>query len=182
MTPPHGGPSRLIPPPPPPRAPYPPNGPSRTGGTRVLPLPRGEELEALSYMAPHGASLSPKTAEAGAEGLGCVRRCVGRSWKSSCTCPPRVVPIPQTAQAGPEGLGCIRRCVGGNREVNHTQPPTGRPQSPKWPRQHRGDSGVSAAVWGWDWRVTYPRPPDGGSLSPPRPRQDRRDSRVSAAV
>ena len=51
---------------------------------------------------------------------------------------------------------------------------------PPRPRQDRGDSGVSAAVWGWVVRCPLKSPR--GIPIPPRPRQDRRDSGVSAAV
>ena len=53
----------------------------------------------------------PSAAQAGPEGLGCNRRCVGEG-------PLRVPPnphgplCPSAAQAGPEGLGCNRRYVG----------------------------------------------------------------------
>ena len=61
--------------------PCPPNGPGRTGGTRVYLPPCGEELETQSYTAPPWGVPIPQTAQAGPEGLGCIRRCVGRSRK-----------------------------------------------------------------------------------------------------
>ena len=55
-------------------------GPGRTGGTRVCPPICGEELRNPIVPGTHrGASLSPKAAQAGAEGLGCVRRYPGWS-------------------------------------------------------------------------------------------------------
>ena len=64
---------------PPPVRPYPPSGRGRTGGTRVyLPL-CGEELKDQLYPARQGSVPIPQTAHAGPEGLGCLRRCVGRS-------------------------------------------------------------------------------------------------------
>ena len=42
--------------------------------------------------------------------------------------------------------------------VNHTQPPHGAPLSLKRPRQDRGDSGVSATVWGGLEVLSYMAP------------------------
>ena len=53
----------------------------------------------------------PSPAQAGPEGLGCIRRCVGVGGVQTPH-NPTGRPYPSPAQAGPEGLGCIRRCVG----------------------------------------------------------------------
>ena len=63
----------------------------------------------------------PSAAQAGLEGLGCLRRCVG---ERRIPYEPTGRPYPPAAQAGPEGLGCIRRCVGKGRIPCE---PTGRP-------------------------------------------------------
>ena len=55
--------------------------------------------------------------------------------------------------------------------------PQGVPTPPR-PRQHRRDSGVSAAAWGREEYLMNPR----GVPIPPRPSQDQRDSGVTAAV
>ena len=53
----------------------------------------------------------PSAAQAGPEGLGCNRRCVGKD-PSVCPLNPTGRPYPSAAQAGPEGLGCNHGCVG----------------------------------------------------------------------
>ena len=53
----------------------------------------------------------PSAAQAGPEGLGCNRRCVGRDL-SVYPQTPTGRPYPSVAQAGPGGLGCNRRCAG----------------------------------------------------------------------
>ena len=45
----------------------------------------GEELEVQSYTTPPRGVPIPQTAQAGLEGLGCIRRCVGRNWKADHT-------------------------------------------------------------------------------------------------
>ena len=77
--------------------PYPPNDPSRTGGTGIYPPLCGEELEVQSYTSPRGGVNIPHTAQAGPEGLGCMGRCLGRNWKFNHTRPP-----PPGASLSPE--------------------------------------------------------------------------------
>ena len=92
-------------------------------------------------------------------------------------------PIPQIARVGPEGLGCLCGCVRSSWKVNHTRPPPPSVSlSPKRPRQNRGDSAASPAMWGGPGRSIINQPPHGASLSPKRPMQDRRDSGVSAVL
>ena len=83
-------------------------GPGRTGGTRVQPpLCGGGQLCPKSPTErPY-----PSAAQAGPEGLGCNRRCVGEGPHRVPTIPTGR-PYPSAAQARPEGLGCNRRCVG----------------------------------------------------------------------
>ena len=59
--------------------PYPPSGGIKTGATCVYPPLCGEELEPRSYTAPSWGVPISQTARAGPEGLGSLRRCVGRS-------------------------------------------------------------------------------------------------------
>ena len=47
----------------------------------------------------------PQAAQAGPEGLGCIRRCVGVAGSCTNLVLPRGVPNPQAVQAAPEGLG-----------------------------------------------------------------------------
>ena len=59
----------------------------------------------------------PSAAEAGPEGLGCNRRCVG---EGPLRVPPKTPagrPYPSAAQAGPEGLGCNRHVWGRDLSV-----------------------------------------------------------------
>ena len=63
----------------------------------------------------------------------------------------------------------------------HTSFSHGAPLSPKRPRQHRRDSGVSAAMWEWP-HPTRNLFSHGASQSPKRPMQNQRDSGVSAVV
>ena len=74
---------------PPPDHPYPLNRPGSTGETRVYPPLCGEELEIQSYTAPPRGGPIPQTAHAGPQGVGCIRRCVGRRCKLNHTRPPR---------------------------------------------------------------------------------------------
>ena len=105
----------------------------------------------------------PSAAQAGPEGLGCNRRCVGEGPLRVPTKTPTGRPYPSAAQAGPEGLGCSRRCVGEGPLRVPPRPPRGVPIPPR-PRQDRRDSGVTAAVWGRDLSVC-PQDPHGASLS-----------------
>ena len=85
--------SYVTPPPPPrpPVRPYAPSGPGRTRGTRLHPLLCGEELHVQSLPDPPPRSVSlPQAAHAGPEGLGCICRSVGMSWKSNRTRHPHV--------------------------------------------------------------------------------------------
>ena len=100
----------------------------------------------------------PSAAQAGPEGLGCSRRCVGEG-------PHRAPTIPHRASLslrGPGRTGGTRvkppLCGGGTSPCTHN-PPRGVPIPPR-PRQDRRDSGVTAAVWGRDLTV-YPQSPTG---------------------
>ena len=56
--------------------PYPPSGPSRTGGTRVYPPLCGSGQTLCVLVLARGIPI-PQAAEAGQGGFGCIRRCVG---------------------------------------------------------------------------------------------------------
>ena len=73
-----------------------------------------------SCTSPPQGGASSKTAQAGLEGLGGIRQCVGRSWKFNCTRPTK------------------------SWKPNRTQHPDGASLSSKRSRQDRRDSGVSA--------------------------------------
>ena len=56
------------------------------------PLVCGVRWKVNHFRPPHGEPL-PKTAHAGAGGLGCISCCVGRSWKVNYTRPPNQAPL-----------------------------------------------------------------------------------------
>ena len=89
----------------------------------------------------------PSPAQAGPEGLGCLRRCVGVGGVVS----PQNPHGASLSLPGPGRTGGTRvsppLCGGGWCGVP-PKPPRGVPIPPR-PRQDRRDSGVSAAVWGW---------------------------------
>ena len=100
----------------------------------------------------------PSTAQAGPEGLGCNRRCVGEG-------PHRVPTIPHGVSLSLRGQGRTGGtrvqpplCGGGTSPCAHNSP-RGVPIPPR-PRQDRRDSGATAAVLGRDLTV-YPQSPTG---------------------
>ena len=124
--------------------PYPPSGPSRTGGTQVYPPLCGSGYTLCILRSPTGHPY--RTSGLGRTGGTRVYPPLcGSGWTLCMLVLPRGVPIPQAAQAGPEGLRCIRRCMGVvalcTSSFSH-----GASLSPKRPRQDRGHSGVSAAA------------------------------------
>ena len=81
------------------RCPYPPNGPGRTGVTRMYLPPCGEELEIQTRLAPHGASLSPERPRQDQRDSVVSPLCGGKWEGQTYPTPQRGVPISQTAQA-----------------------------------------------------------------------------------
>ena len=140
-----------------------------------LKLPRQERKDSGVSAAVWGETRNPiytvprrgvplrQTAQLGMERLGCLRRCVGRSWKFNQSRPP------QRASLSPKQPGQDRRDSGVSAAV--------APLSPKRPRQDQRDWGVSVAVLGGAGNSIVLSPPHGASLCPKR----RRDSAVSAA-
>ena len=125
-------------------------------------LLRGEELEIQTCMVPYQASLSPKRPGQDRGDYGVSALVWGGLEVVSYMATTGCVTIPHTARAGPEGLGCIYRCGGGRGwKVVHTRPPHGAPLSPKLLKQHRRDSGASAAMRGGVEVVPYMAPPWG---------------------
>ena len=108
----------------------------------------------------------PPAAQAGPEGLGCTRRCVGVGGGLS-------LQNPQGASLSPRGRGKIRGTrvypvlCGGGWCGGSSKPPRGVPILPR-PRQVRRDSGISTAVWGWLVWCLLKTPT--GHFYPPRPR------------
>ena len=87
----------------------------------------------------------PSTAQAGPEGLGCSRRCVGES-SSGAPIPSRGAPLPPRPRQDRRDPGVTAVVWGGELFVC-PQTPTGRPY-PSTAQKDRRDSGVTAAVWG----------------------------------
>ena len=148
--------------------PYTPNGPSRTGGTRVCVPLCGEKLGVQSYPTPPQGVPIPKNGPGRTGGTRVYLPLCGREGRvRSYPTPPRGVRIPQPAQAVPGGLGCMRRSVGRNWESDHTRPPHGASLSPKRPTEDRRDSGVSAAIWPGTESPIIPDPPRGVRIPQP---------------
>ena len=154
-------------------------GPARSGGTHVYPPLCGGGTSPCAPKTPTGRPY-PSAAQAGPEGLGCNRHCVGGGGDFSvCPQTPTGRPYPSAALAGPEGLGCNRRCVGENLSVC-PQTPTGRPY-PSAAQAGPEGLGCNRHCVGEGPLRAPPKPPRGVPI-PPRPRQDRRDSGVTTAV
>ena len=104
----------------------------------------------------------PSAAQAGPEGLGCNRRCVGEGTF-------RVPSNPRGASLSPRGPGrtggtrVSPPLCGGGTTPCAPKPPRGVPIPPR-PGWDRRDSGVTAAVWGKESFVC-PQNPHGASLS-----------------
>ena len=162
--------------------PYPPNGLGRTGGTRVYPPLRGEELEALSYIPHQGASLSPKRPRQDGRDSGVFAAVSGGVARSIIPDHPTGRPYPPN---GPGKVGGTRVYSPLCEEVLKVQtrmaPPRGVP-IPQTVRVGPEGLGCIRRCVGRRRKVNHTRPPHGASLSPKRPKQDRRDSGVSAAV
>ena len=121
----------------------PPRGPSRTGGTRVYPPPRGGGRCGASSIPLRGVPIPPQPRH--------NRRDSGASaavWGWMVWC---LLKTPTGRRRGPSKTGGNRvyppLCEGGWCSVSSI-PLRGVPIPPR-PRQDRRDSGVSAAVWGW---------------------------------
>ena len=87
-----------------------PKRPTKGGGDLGVAAAVWEWLDLVILVLPRCVA-TPQAAEAGPEGLGCIRRLVEVDGPYAYLVLPRCVPIPQAAHAGPEGLRCIRRCV-----------------------------------------------------------------------
>ena len=148
--------------------PYPPNNASRTAGTPLYPPLCGGDLETQWYTAPPRAPIP----QIGEKGLGCIRRCVGRSSKCNHTrTPRRGVPIPHTAQAGPEGLGVIAPVCGGAGSAIVHGSTTGCPYPVNGPGR-TGGTRVYSPLCGEELKdQSYPTPQTGRPYPPNGPRR-----------
>ena len=118
---------------------YAPKGPVKAAGTRLSAPLCGEEIEVQSHPNPLTGVPIPQTAQPGPEGPGCIRRCVGKSWKCNHSRPPpEGRPHPPNCPERAEGLGCICRCVGGDGNSIVRGTPTGRPYLPNGPGRSGG--------------------------------------------
>ena len=98
----------------------------------------------------------PPVAQAGPEGIGCIRRCVRVDGVVS----PRKPHWASLSPRGPGKTGGTRvypPLCGGGWCAASSKPPRGVPIPPR-PSQDRRDSGVSAAVWGWMVRCLLKSP------------------------
>ena len=121
----------------------------------------------------------PSAAQAGPEGLGCNRRCVGEGPLRAPPKPPRGVPIPPRPKQDRRDSGVTAAVWGGDLSVS-PQTPTGRPY-PSAAQAGPEGLGCNRRCVGEGPLRAPPKPPRGVPI-PPRPRQDRRDSGVTAAV
>ena len=143
----------------------------------------GEEPGVRSYPTPPRGVLIPHTAQARTEGLGCVRRSVGRNWESYLTRPPHVAPLsPKRPRQGRRDSGVFADVWGGDWESDYNPHPPPGPPSPLNGSGKNGETRVYPLLCGEKLDSYHSRPPNGASRYPKRPKQDRRDSGVCAAV
>ena len=168
-----GGVGRSIIPDPPTESPYPPNGPSKTGGTQMYAPLCGEELEVQKHLTPPWGISIPQTAKATRERLGCIHRLVGRGWKVNHTQAPHGAPL------FPKGPGQERRDSGvcavlwGGVHIIHG-PPMGVLITHTAHTAPEGLGRIRRCVWRI-WKLKRAWSPHGVSLCAKRPKQARRD-------
>ena len=163
-----GGAGRSITSDPPTGRPLPPNGPRRTGATRVLPPLCGEGLEGQSYPSPPRGAPIPHTAQARLEGLGCMCRCGEELDVQTRVAAHKVYLSPKQPKRDRGDSGASAAMRGGAGRSIIPEPPSGRPYPPYGPEDW-GASGVCGAV-GRSWMskrawppTRYPYPPNGAS-------------------
>ena len=123
----------------------------------------------------------PSAAQAGPEGLGCNRRCVGGRISSCALKPPRGVPIPPRPRQDRRDSGVTAAVWGGGGgSPCASETPTGR-LYPSVAQAGPEGLGCNRRCVGGRTSSCAPKPPRGVPI-PPRPRQDRKDSGVTAAV
>ena len=134
----------------------------------------GKELEVQSYPTPATGRPYPQNGQGRTGGTRVYLPLCGEELKDQS------YPTPQTGRPyppnGPGRTGGPRVYLplcGGDVEVQSYPTPHRAYLSPKWPRQNRRDSGVSADVWRGAGSAIIPDSPHGASLSPKRPKQDR---------
>ena len=158
--------------------PYPPRGPTRTGGTRVYPPLCGGGWCACLLVSPRGVPI-PQAAQAGLQGLGCIRGCVGVEGVVSPRTPTGR-PYPPSGAGRTGGTRVYPPLCGGGWCACLLVPPRGAP-IPQTAQAGPEGLGCIRGCVGVDG-VRVSSYPHGASLSPKRPNQDRRDWGVSAAV
>ena len=150
-----------------------PCAPKPPRGVPIPPRPRQDRRDSGVTAAVWGGDLSvspqtptgrpyPSAAQAGPEGLGCNRRCVGEGPLRAPPKPPRGVPIPPRPRQDRRDSGVTAAVWGRDLSVR-PKPPRGVRIPPRR-RQDQMDSGVTAAVWGRHLSVR-PQNPHGASLS-----------------
>ena len=159
-------------------------------GVPIPPRPRQDRRDSGVTAAVWGRDLSvrpqsptrrpyPSAAQAGPEGLGCNRRCVGEGVLRVSSKPPRGVPIPPRPRQDRRDSGVTAAVWGRDLSVR-PQSPTGRPY-PSAAQAGPEELGCNRRCVGEGALRAYSKPPRGVPI-PPRPGQDRRGSGVPAAV
>ena len=159
-------------------------------GVPIPPRPRQDRRDSGVTAAVWGRDLSvrpqsptgrpyPSAAQAGPEGLGCNRRCVGEGVLRVSSKPPRGVPIPPRPRQDRRDSGVTAAVWGRDLSVR-PQSPTGRPY-PSAAQAGPEGLGCNRRCVGEGALRAYSKPPRGVPI-PPRPGQDRRGSGVPAAV
>ena len=160
--------------------PYPHDGPSRTGGTRVYPPLCGRNWRPQHTRPPHGAPPSPKRCRQGRRDSGVSATVWGEVESPQSPDPPTGVPIPRRPREyrGDSGVSAVVWVVRGCAVISH--PPTGHPYPLDGPGKTGAARVYSPLCGGVNGRTCMF--PHGAPLSPKRPRQDQRVSGVSAVV
>ena len=140
-----------------------PRGPGRAGGTRVYPPLCGGRVVWCLLKTPTGRPYTP-AAQAGPEGLGCIRRCVGGGWCGVSSKPPRGVPIPPRPRQDRRDSG-VSAAVWGVGGVVSPPNPHGVSLSPRGPGR-TGGTRVYPPLCGGGWCGASAKPPRRGRSGP----------------
>ena len=145
---------------------YPPSGRGRAGGTRVYP-PLWEGGWALCIPCFPTGRHYPRAAQAGPQGLGCIRRCVGgRRWQPTSV--PTGRPYPPSGLSSTGGTRmCPPLCGSGWALCKPCSPP-GRPYPPHGPGM-TGGTRVYPPLCGSGWALCIPCSPTAHASPPNSP-------------
>ena len=141
---------------------YHPSDPGRTGGTRVYPPLCGGGWCARLLVPPRGVPI-PQTAQAGPEGLGCIRPCVGVDGVRVSSYPHRAPLSPKRPRQDRRDSG-VSAVVWGWMVCAAPRTPTGRPYPPNSPRR-TGGTRVYPPLCGGGWCACLLVPPQGATIT-----------------